>query len=257
MDYLDVVKRKRQERADKLEQDFTSTKANSTVKVSSGSIVAALKDEGKKTRGTTHRVRVDNFPDTAKPSDIKEVVKALNNLSQAQPEELKPVVESLRDILKEVSKLPKEVNIPPFPKIPDFPKSTKVDNLNEIKPWLQEVITAIGEIKLDPQITVSPPDVIVQQENVNIDPLIDAIKDLKPSQKIDLGDYKAQDLASEELFQYVGFVSPSGSWYIVENDMEGGSLRYKFGVKNYKSSWKGRVGQNYRLLNEAIDEIST
>ena len=55
--------------------------------------------------------------------------------------------------------------------------------------------------------------------------------------------------------QYFGFVDAEGKWYILYNDATEGTVRYKFGVDNYTSAWKDCDKYDYKLLNEAIDEI--
>lgn len=256
MDYLETIAQKRLESASKLERDFDNTKANSTVKASSSKLGETFKEEHEKNRNHTHKVEVNNFPEIAKPSDIQSVVTAVQNLTTAQPEELKPVVEELKRVVIEIEKLPKDFpSMPSFPKFPEIPKATTINNLSDIQPWLSEISEAIEKLKLDPKITVTPAEVVVQQEKVDLSPLITAVKDLKPMDRMRLGEYRAQDIWDDDTFQYVGFVAPDGGWYIIENDIREGSLRYRFGTKNYKSNWKSRVNQSYKLLNEAIHEI--
>jgi len=115
------------------------------------------------------------------------------------------------------------------------------------------LLQAINSKNWAPNIVVDSPMVSVPP--VDLKPVADAIDRSRPTESIDLEQYKAQDLAGDDTFQYVGFVAPNGSWYIIENDIAGNSLRYKFGVKNYRTAWKSFNGHVYRLLNEAIREI--
>ena len=104
-----------------------------------------------------------------------------------------------------------------------------------------------------PNVNVAPPD--LSPLNKTLDKLL-AVPKTRPEAAIHFDDYKAQDLASDgEAFQYVGFVNPKGAWYIIFNDIDNNSLRYKFGVKNYTGAWKSRSGMAYLLLNEALNEI--
>lgn len=178
-----------------------------------------------------------DFPDSISTPDIQEVVAAL-----------KPIADGL-------AKLPTEYpDFPKFPDFPDFPKTLKVDNLKEIKPWLDAIAKSLDKLKLDPVINVAPTPVSIPK--VDFTPLV---KELKPAiekpDKVDLSEYKAQDLTGDDTFQYVGFVAPNGNWYIIENDIAGSSLRYKFGLKDYKANWKQFNSHSYKLLNEAIREI--
>lgn len=202
-------------------------------------LIAAVGTLVKFLRNHEPNVSVKNqkdFPGSIKTPDVQEVVNAL-----------KPIAEGL-------AKLPtKYPDFPKFPEFPDFPKTLKVDNLEEVKPWLDAISNSLDKLKLDPVIKVAPTPVNIPP--VDFAPLIKALEPKPVEEKIDLDDYKAQDLVGDDTFQYVGFVAPDGSWYIIENDVEGSSLRYKFGSKNYKSNWKGHTNHSYKLLNEAIREV--
>lgn len=131
----------------------------------------------------------------------------------------------------------------------------KVEDLSEahnLKPYFEKLNAAVLRMS-DRQ-----PVVNVPKTELNFKPVVDAIK--AQSNKEDpnvFDDFKAQDITGDDSFQYVGFVDPKGRWYIIENDISGGSLRYKFGKKNYATAWKNHSGQSYKLLNEAISEIQT
>ena len=68
----------------------------------------------------------------------------------------------------------------------------------------------------------------------------------------ELDDFRPQDIKDDGDTQYIGFENPDGKWYIIENDTKSSSMRYVFGVKNYKSSFKKAGTWEYKTLSEAI-----
>lgn len=222
-------------------------------------LLKTIKDAGDKvatavvqTERNNKKVTITN--DLAKPSDIDKVVTAIQGLrGELKPKDVASITSALLQVSDKLSNVP--TKFPAFPKIPEPLKTMSVDNLADIKQYFDSLETAINsiDIKFDPKIEVKPTSVKVPP--VDFTPLIDALKPEPETKEIELDDYKAQDIAGDDVFQYVGFVRPDGGWYIVENDMDGGSLRYKFGSKNYSAAWKKYTNQAYKLFNEAIREI--
>ena len=127
-----------------------------------------------------------------------------------------------------------------------------MSDAQDIRPYLEDLSEQVA------QLSQAKPVVNVPKQEVSMKPVVDAIKEQGNKEgPVLLDNFKAQDISGDDSFQYVGFMSPSGQWYILENDINGGSFRYKFGKKNYKSSWKSHANQNYKLLDEAIREIKT
>lgn len=56
-------------------------------------------------------------------------------------------------------------------------------------------------------------------------------------------------------YQYFGFINPEGGWYILFNDAIENQVRYKFGKDNYQKAWENYANLDYKMYNEAIDEI--
>ena len=78
----------------------------------------------------------------------------------------------------------------------------------------------------------------------------------KEKEEVDLEDYRVADvLEPVSGYQYFGFVKPDGCWYILYNDSHEGTLRYKFGDANYSRAWEQYDQHEYKLLNEALNEI--
>lgn len=81
--------------------------------------------------------------------------------------------------------------------------------------------------------------------------------DEKKSEDIDLDDYRVADSVEPVTgYQYFGFVNDKGGWYIMYNDAVEGKIRYKFGMANYEQNWEMYGNHEYRLLNEAIQEVA-
>lgn len=79
----------------------------------------------------------------------------------------------------------------------------------------------------------------------------------KEEKEIDLECYRVADSAEPVTGdQYFGFVNEDGGWYILHNDSAKSMLRYKFGQSNYPNAWENYANHDFKLLNEAIDEIS-
>lgn len=78
----------------------------------------------------------------------------------------------------------------------------------------------------------------------------------KEEKGIDLLCYRVSDAAEPVTGdQYFGFINPDGGWYILHNEVDEGEVRYKFGIDNYKEAWDDYTNHEFKLLNEAINEI--
>lgn len=113
-----------------------------------------------------------------------------------------------------------------------------------------------------PIVNVPEPKVVVKETKQDFTPVVKAIKDLKltvpeqPEAPLKLDDFKAQDiLDSGKDKQYIGFVHPTGTWYIIENFVNENKLRYLFGRGNYASAFKEAPTYQYSLLDEAYNAL--
>lgn len=124
---------------------------------------------------------------------------------------------------------------------------------------LQSVIEALNKPEKDipaPIVNVEAPNVTVQERELDLSPLLTAIDSLKPEeppQEIQLQEYRASDLKESGGMQYIGFVHPSGKWYIIENDIKKNRMRYVFGRKAYATHFKSAASYEYKVMNEAIN----
>jgi ElaB/YqjD/DUF883 family membrane-anchored ribosome-binding protein len=100
------------------------------------------------------------------------------------------------------------------------------------------------------QVNVPQSEVVVNEREIDFTPLIEYIS----KDKLDLNDFKANDFDDKKEVQYIGFIHPSGLWYIVENDFK--KLRYLFGKDKYASHWRSRGQYEYKRLDEAYNAIT-
>lgn len=183
-------------------------------------------------------------------SAVKDVIKEVQNSNKTlttvskKDVDLSKVVASLDALTKAVNKLPSSYPTPP--------EAVTVKNQPDYGSNFDSLLGAIEKIDVRPEVNVAAPTVDVAP--LDVSPLVALFEQ---DQAVDLSDFKVQDLTGDDSFQYVGFVSPSGSWYILENDISGGTFRYKFGAKDYAKNWKNPNSHSFKLLNEAIREIKT
>lgn len=126
---------------------------------------------------------------------------------------------------------------------------------------ITELTQTVHALEIKPVVNVPVPQVTVDIPEVDLKPLQDTLEGYFKAPEIehgiDLECYRAQDISESGDMQYVGFVNPDGSWYIIENDMKANSIRYVFGNKGYAKAFKKASSYQYFLLNEAIDALST
>lgn len=119
-----------------------------------------------------------------------------------------------------------------------FPKSMIVSNQPSFKNDANRIIQAINGLELK----VELPEEKEKEE--------------KEEDDVNLMCYKVSDAAEPVTgYQYFGFINKDGGWYILFNDAVESSVRYKFGKEDYTSGWDRREEFDYKLLNEAYDEI--
>ena len=243
---------------------------------SAGVVAGTVRDAAQKTEKATQEVS-KSVESTGKEiidavtNSQNEVATALNNLVVATVVSKDPqLLQAAKDIANLLSAISQAGSDFKGSKLNDLPKtldflaasiqslvdSETSDTQTDYTDILTEIKTLLAKDDKESVINVSAPNVTVDTSKIE-----KAIKSLEKvlqsedSGKIDLEDYKAQDLADGDTFQYVGFVAQDGSWYMIENDIEGNSLRYAFGMSNYAQNWAKYNSQKYKLLDEAIREI--
>lgn len=179
MDYLETVQDKRTEDAERRKEEFAQQQLVSATKAAGKTVSDTVSSELDKSRKSVQKVSVQES--LATPDDIKGVVKALDSLAvKLRPEaiEWQPVLVALKEVSAELKKLPKT--------LPDIPKpldTVAVSNLKEFERFLLPLTKSIEKLELspvfDPKITVKPADVSVNEQKIDIEPMVKAIKELK------------------------------------------------------------------------------
>jgi len=179
VDYLDTVKDKREELAEAKEKKFLHQQQVSATKAAGDIVAKTVKDEADKSRKAVQKVSVQEK--LATPEDIKGVVKALDTLAvKLRPEaiEWQPVLVALKEVSSELKKVPKTL-----PSIPKPLDTISVSNLKEFERYISPLAKSIDKLELnpvfDPKITVKPADVNVNEQKIDIEPLVKAIGELK------------------------------------------------------------------------------
>jgi len=229
-DYKNKLKAKaaKEEYDKQQEQKVRATVAGST------HVAGVVKAEAEKSRNHTQKVKVTN----AQKVEVEHTT------------DFKPLLKALGEVKTAVSKVAKEIKIPENEKT----ESVEVTNLNDYTAKIDEAISAIKAIELSPNITVQAPKVTVPK--LDLQPLIDVMSEKETKVSIDLEDFRAQDINNEEIgIQYIGFVHPSGAWYIIKNEVEENKMRYKFGKSDYEKFFVAPDTYEYTTLDRAIYEI--
>jgi uncharacterized membrane protein len=287
MNYLDEVRRKRSLMAAHRVREREIERTEVATKDSGQTVAAEIARQFSRTRQAVQTVKVQNS-DLAKRTDISEVVRAVDNLQKAVSASSTTSVADLAVYLRKIEAQMLAVAQSTSTISGD---TTAADKLDAVAALLAEtnkltvaerkaaatrtkdITTALAGLMdafeglhttvagkdYNPKITVSPAKVDVPA--LDITPITEAIQAMAttPDDSIDLDDYQAQDLRDDGPYQYVGFVAPDGGWYIIfsdSSDSGASSLRYKFGNNGYAKAWKNAVGFDYKLLNEAVNEVS-
>lgn len=261
MTYLDTIKEKRASEALAKEQiQKHQTSIGATLR--SGKAVAEeVAKQAAKSRSEKQAVVFDKS-DLAKSQDVftlVECIKELGTILKPEGIDWKPVESALATLNSQVAKLPTE-----YPQAPAPVESVTVKNLPDLEPTLKRIIDTLDNLKVspvfEPKITVKAPT--PAQVSVDTSPISEVLEahfnrtQETGKQKIDIDNLKAQDIDNDAgNMQYVGLLAPDGLWCIIENDIKGNSLRYRYGRGNYARAWAGRVSSSYRLIDEAINEI--
>jgi len=200
-----------------------------------------------------NKLNLTNF-NTSQPR-IADMVDNLSKLSEEMAtlsEKFKdigfaPVSNALTQLLKQIDTLPA--------KISDI--SVKVQKDGKEEKLLAKIETAIKSINITPQVSVKAPTVNVPKIDTSKieDILASSLGKDTEEVGIDLKDYRAQDISENSDCQYVGMLNPKGQWFIMCNDMQENTLRYKFGVDSYLRNFDNAINLNYRLMDEAINEV--
>lgn len=167
------------------------------------------------------------------------------------------VIDELKNDTRNTDKLADLAN--QYEKLATYNVKVARDSADELKKVFSDTLKVLKNLQA-PEIEVATPQVNVPAPIVNVpkndfSPITKAIESLKEEKGIDLDDFMAHDISEEEGKQYVGFVAPTGAWYIVENLVDESKLRYVFGRNGYEKAFKKASTYQYEILSEAINAI--
>lgn len=127
-----------------------------------------------------------------------------------------------------------------------------------------KIVLALNDLKTtvtkQKPVVVPAPAVSLQEKDVDLDPIVGAINDLKKllaptkqKKKTDLSTFRAHDQAdAPDGMQYFGFMDLSGNWYIMQHDPEENRDRFYSGKESYDQAWDDKFGHTYTTLSEAL-----
>lgn len=158
------------------------------------------------------------------------------------------------------------VNIPAPVVNVNTPKVIEVEGMATLLEKLEKAISNDGLTSLFKKITQKKPvPIVVVDKNGE---LVDWIKLFKSSQPQFVGGgvhglsnsgassatspidgYKVADLDTSSTPAYYGFISSTGSWYILEENTLAGTYRYTKGTTDYATNWTARASKTYDYFN--------
>jgi hypothetical protein len=194
---------------------------------------------------------------TKAPRDLSDTVKQLNST----------IVSAVKDLRNDTTIPDKIAN--DYKRVADYVLTAISEQSNDLKDIAKDIVKAVEGIKLPemptipkmpevkipafPKIDIPAPIVNIPENDFS--PIARAIEGLKTEQGIDLSVFRPHDIDDVDDMQYIGFVAPSGQWYIIENQVKENSLRYTFGKDDYTAAFKKAGTFKYRLLSEAIHAL--
>lgn len=247
----------------------------SAVKDSGSDIISALLD----TQTGKKDVHITNH-DIAKKDDIDKIVQQLKELHlttllEANKPHQMNITDSAAYIGDSIDKLSEKIltqlNDDSSNKVLQASiaelKSTLVTLKNDIKnvvstKHFDTIKKAIDNIEVNPVVNIAAPKITIPETKIDLSPLQATLEhyfsEEETEEKINLDDYRAQDIDNTNPnIQYIGFLNPSGNWYIIENDVLSNRMRYLFGKDDYEGSFSNASLHIYSLLNEAVNALST
>jgi hypothetical protein len=144
-----------------------------------------------------------------------------------------------------------------FKKLNIFVTKSAGDQAVKVEKALNQIAGAIKSVKMP---DIPAPVVKVEERELDFTPLHNAMREMMATREGDKGmsldNYRAQDINnSEKEVQYIGFLNPSGEWYIVENRVKENTLRYIFGTGGYAKAFAKAARFEYKLLDEAVNAL--
>lgn len=175
--------------------------------------------------------------------------------------------------------------IPKFPKIPEYPKEIAISNLKENnnpdhKPkWIDATLISfldglgylLGKVTSRVfKISPTADSYMTPQRVVLIDPKTGL--ETSPTSHVHVGamggggsglanqaivdtleNYKISDGDESGTTKYYGYLTKTGSWYIMQNNTTANTYRYTKGSTSYTTSWTNRSSLTYGYFNTVFN----
>ena len=193
------------------------------------------------------KVDVKNFPkDLAQAKDVKALSESVDELGITNYlnhlESVDSVTDAIFTLIAHLNTLPSKLKSDGFEmlakKLDALPRpkdDIRVNNLDDIKPYLKEITSAVKAIKVDPRVKVD-----VKPDPTDLSPLLEALNK-EEKETLEVEDFMAEDQFSEGTMQYFGLVHPTGAWMIIENNLEDGTYKYAFGKDSYNFNSRSKI----------------
>lgn len=267
----EVIKRKRAEAAARKEREAELKQFKSN----SDDVAAEVARQASRSRSKTQPVEIQN-DDLVKGKDLDRIVDSINKMNltsfvASKETWFSDLVDALYTLTKRMSAVAQDFDGNGVRSIEkalngaaskletavDKLKSVKVESDDDLKEVLSDMRDTLQAFDYAPTVTVPAPNVTVSPSELNLKPLQTALEDgLRPLNKIDLSNYRAQDLDEQEQgVQFIGFVNPSGNWFIIKNVEADNTIRYKFGKDKYSQAWGKAPGYEYLSLDKAVNAL--
>ena len=264
----DIIQQKRTDAALETAQATTQRQSLEAIAGSSRLIAGTIAREADTSRQHVQPVEVKN--DTlAQREDIQAVVSSILALKEVNSGEFSTLSNAITQALQYVAAKNDDTSTQTAATIRQMSDSLSEDlasieasqksGTEAVVVALKGVIQALDKPDKDipaPIVNVEPAQVTVQERPIDFTPVIKAIDAMKPgesSEDIQLQEYRASDIKDSGGMQYIGFVHPSGRWYIIENDVKKNKMRYLFGQRAYATHFKNAASYEYKVMNEAVN----
>jgi len=240
------------------------------------------------------QVTVKNQVEAAGPKDINKVVSTLQDLIAVQKKQkatdIAPVVKAVNQLVPLLRNLPKQIDIPDN-------ETVEVANLGELGVILEDIALSLKlanereSAEAEKTITVNAPDVVIQERELDLSPLIEAqervIAAINEAKVVIPDDddsaviaavaevkeaianirfptpnfivdptikYRPADLDNTDVVRYFGFTDVSGQWYIMQEDttLNPTTVRYIRGTTDYVTNWTNRASLSYDYFHNVF-----
>lgn len=211
------------------------------VKENGNQVTGALKEHTSEITNSIHDLLMatlvskdPKIAETAK--NLADLLKEIKNATiHIQGTNFKPLADNLATLQASLDAVPRQI--------------ANAHRATDPTPLLSDIHTTLKNKNWSPAISVT--------SRVDTSSIQRVLRDHfdQTNSELDLDSYRAQDLDEmEQGVQYVGFVNPTGAWYIIKNVEAENTLRYAFGTDSYDTFWSQASRLQYSRLDKALHE---